>query len=186
MRCRLSLATSSFLSTPSARRATRQAAFVSVYRIISIHALREEGDETFSPALPMVSYFYPRPPRGGRRGAGFPDNAVVQFLSTPSARRATVPRLSGFVEVTISIHALREEGDSALHTRLRCAGTISIHALREEGDPRLHRSATDTSHFYPRPPRGGRLRKPWRTSNSQKNFYPRPPRGGRPDDTDAS
>ena len=129
---------------------------MSVYRIISIHALREEGDETFSPALPMVSYFYPRPPRGGRRGAGFPDNAVVQFLSTPSARRATVPRLSGFVEVTISIHALREEGDSALHTRLRCAGTISIHALREEGDNRVCCSQTDDGDFYPRPPRGGR------------------------------
>ena len=104
----------------------------------------------------MVSYFYPRPPRGGRRGAGFPDNAVVQFLSTPSARRATVPRLSGFVEVTISIHALREEGDSALHTRLRCAGTISIHALREEGDNRVCCSQTDDGDFYPRPPRGGR------------------------------
>ena len=103
-----------------------------------------------------AAYFYPRPPRGGRRGAGFPDNAVVQFLSTPSARRATVPRLSGFVEVTISIHALREEGDSALHTRLRCAGTISIHALREEGDNRVCCSQTDDGDFYPRPPRGGR------------------------------
>ena len=67
-----------------------------------------------------------------------------------------MPRLSGFVEVTISIHALREEGDSALHTRLRCAGTISIHALREEGDNRVCCSQTDDGDFYPRPPRGGR------------------------------
>ena len=176
---------------------------MSVYRIISIHALREEGDETFSPALPMVSYFYPRPPRGGRRGAGFPDNAVVQFLSTPSARRATVPRLSGFVEVTISIHALREEGDSALHTRLRCAGTISIHALREEGDQPQRTVRDPVLYFYPRPPRGGRrsdrmtsfawrqflstpsarraTMRPRALSRPMRNFYPRPPRGGRPD-----
>ena len=33
----------------------------------------------------------------------------------------------------ISIHALREEGDLSLQSRL-CASTISIHALREEGD----------------------------------------------------
>ena len=57
---------------------------------ISIHALREEGD----PALLLVSslmiYFYPRPPRGGRRFASFGGNLVDQFLSTPSARRATM------------------------------------------------------------------------------------------------
>ena len=67
-----------------------------------------------------------------------------------------MPRLSGFVEVTISIHALREEGDSALHTRLRCAGTISIHALREEGDQPQRTVRDPVLYFYPRPPRGGR------------------------------
>ena len=34
-----------------------------------------------------------------------------RFLSTPSARRATVLFVFGEVEVNISIHALREEGD---------------------------------------------------------------------------
>ena len=33
---------------------------------------------------------------------------------------------------------------------------ISIHALRKEGDVGLLRSAVHRSHFYPRPPRGGR------------------------------
>ena len=123
---------------------------------ISIHALREEGDATGCLCVSVSHNFYPRPPRGGRRNllASLADG--ILFLSTPSARRATVPRLSGFVEVTISIHALREEGDSALHTRLRCAGTISIHALREEGDNRVCCSQTDDGDFYPRPPRGGR------------------------------
>ena len=33
---------------------------------ISIHALREEGDSSRRPAERPESYFYPRPPRGGR------------------------------------------------------------------------------------------------------------------------
>ena len=56
-----------------------------------------------------------------------------KFLSTPSARRATpVPcrvRQGG----SISIHALREEGDWWMAIKSKEA-EISIHALREEGD----------------------------------------------------
>ena len=59
---------------------------------------------------------------------------VYLFLSTPSARRAT--RSAGRVRRSrsISIHALREEGDAAA-TAAAFAAMISIHALREEGDP---------------------------------------------------
>ena len=58
-----------FLSTPSARRATRPA-----------RAARE-----------VIAYFYPRPPRGGRRyAAGYDWEGLY-----------------------ISIHALREEGDQS-------------------------------------------------------------------------
>ena len=56
---------------------------------ISIHALREEGDHT----LPKRRM----PP--------------MQFLSTPSARRATSPCVAWEQGHSISIHALREEGD---------------------------------------------------------------------------
>ena len=80
---------------------------------ISIHALREEGDY-YRPTNPQGHQqdFYPRPPRGGRRcpealpqhhlpisihalreegdrGTGSSTYATGQFLSTPSARRAT-------------------------------------------------------------------------------------------------
>ena len=78
-----------FLSTPSARRAT-------LPRCTS--------------ALVFV-YFYPCPPRGGRL---FYDDALLQFfqfLSTPSARRATDFLTVQVVNLDISIHALREEGD---------------------------------------------------------------------------
>ena len=82
---------------------------------ISIHALREEGDGSFSQFIldldtflstpsarratriaqrkdDLAGDFYPRPPRGGR----------------PS-RVAT-----DYIEESISIHALREEGDSSV------------------------------------------------------------------------
>ena len=59
-----------------------------------------------------------------------------QFLSTPSARRATdtLPTLS--TAWMISIHALREEGDLYPVEGDGLVG-ISIHALREEGDELL-------------------------------------------------
>ena len=59
-------------------------------RSISIHALREEGDKTFSVFEMLLSHFYPRPPRGGRLRMPAFLFAVTAFLSTPSARRATV------------------------------------------------------------------------------------------------
>ena len=78
---------------------------------ISIHALREEGDR-----YKLIL-------------SGTP----VQFLSTPSARRATVER-----------ECVVERKDD----------------------------------FYPRPPRGGRLARAEDKADSWY-FYPRPPRGGR-------
>ena len=58
-------------------------------QLISIHALREEGDWPQRCRQRSSSYFYPRPPRGGRRlNISFRD-ALREFLSTPSARRAT-------------------------------------------------------------------------------------------------
>ena len=58
---------------------------------ISIHALREEGDTIHSPR----------------------SLCTKQFLSTPSARRATSGIFGFAVLLIISIHALREEGDAA-------------------------------------------------------------------------
>ena len=78
------------------------------------------------------------------------------FLSTPSARRATHQTGGRLCSKSISIHALREEGDRTVHgdhlllnlflstpsarrattayrAVFRCR-SISIHALREESD----------------------------------------------------
>ena len=62
-----------------------------VAKAISIHALREEGDDL----------------------AVNPKAQNRIFLSTPSARRATNCRQHRRKGADISIHALREEGDCA-------------------------------------------------------------------------
>ena len=147
-----------FLSTPSARRATFELLIVICYNnIISIHALREEGDRGSPVQISCLWHFYPRPPRGGRLHLSHDFAHACQFLSTPSARRATDYFNSIYTAVAkISIHALREEGDvlSALIAsaskvflstpsarratikmpRKHLTHDISIHALREEGD----------------------------------------------------
>ena len=123
-----------FLSTPSARRATKHLCGVRLRHPISIHALREEGDAVCGKVCRDVNDFYPRPPRGGRRSPSPALCTPSLFLSTPSARRATRQPALPMEEYEISIHALREEGD---HHRRRLCGSpadISIHALREEGD----------------------------------------------------
>ena len=100
-----------FLSTPSARRATLCRWAADHRWRISIHALREEGDATARDTTCRRMNFYPRPPRGGRQSSPYIWMMVLTFLSTPSARRATATRSLPGWERSISIHALREEGD---------------------------------------------------------------------------
>ena len=78
-----------FLSTPSARRATKKAGGRVDQSRISIHALREEGDDAPAPRPWLPMNFYPRPPRGGRQVSLYEFSGGWKFLSTPSARRAT-------------------------------------------------------------------------------------------------
>ena len=212
---------------------------------ISIHALREEGDLLQSGRARRCCHFYPRPPRGGRlvfrvqaaderqisihalreEGDGIAGSSPVrprQFLSTPSARRATPRPAVGsdfliFLSTPsarratrpvgrehrgqrISIHALREEGDS----ERRCqAGNhqISIHALREEGDAKTVTHFPRIFGFLSTPSARRATRTPSNRATPRtisihalreegdalgfflefdwRYFYPRPPRGGR-------
>ena len=146
---------------------------------ISIHALREEGDSRAAcssmPAFVFLStpsarratstlvlpnhgifYFYPRPPRGGRR-LEVAICAASAGISIHALREEGDSRdVDGQRVISISIHALREEGDSwttvseggrfpflstpsarratRFDSCTRHYNTISIHALREEGD----------------------------------------------------
>ena len=56
----------------------------------------------------------------------------------------------------ISIHALRVEGDCKLAAFLNKMLEISIHALRVEGDNGQFLCVDVRLNFYPRPPGGGR------------------------------
>ena len=114
---------------------------------ISIHALREEGDLQCLVTWSSHRYFYPRPPRGGRRVNRNSEYNFAQFLSTPSARRATTVFRDSSTITKISIHALREEGDA------NC--------------PAFHLRCYD---FYPRPPRGGRQQKQRQNLYFQTNY----------------
>ena len=57
---------------------------------------------------------------------------------------------------TISIHALRVEGDWLLGSPMTYQKLISIHALRVEGDTGTYSYTLAPTDFYPRPPGGGR------------------------------
>ena len=169
--------------------------------------------------------FYPRPPRGGRLAEAAQVNitinisthalreegdmltflvflAVLVFLPTPSARRAT--------RVGVAVAAGGDDfyprpprgGRRPQSCRSHCwrnfyprpprggrpggpAGSRQSFSYFYPRPPRGGRPVSPPEiaafpcHFYPRPPRGGRRRWPKRSNPSAYYFYPRPPRGGR-------
>ena len=124
----------SFLSTPSARRATTEGWMRPVRWQISIHALREEGDRAPVEYGCALGDFYPRPPRGGRRMKRNNCEKPLRFLSTPSARRAT-PAQQGRQHVKLDFYPRPPRGGRRnVCCRQLWSRLISIHALREEGD----------------------------------------------------
>ena len=78
-----------FLSTPSARRATASSCKLLPYFIISIHALREEGDPHSIGAKAKIN------------------NISIHALR----EEGDAGGVADLIERVISIHALREEGD---------------------------------------------------------------------------
>ena len=193
---------SGFLSTPSARRATRLVVRALASSIVLSTPSARRATPGRGRTTGRIVYFYPRPPRGGRR-VPFKSRCGdrKRFLSTPSARRATNNALD----------------DSPVWEFLSTPS-----ARRATRDARQRRSMA--KHFYPRPPRGGRhggkepVNKTFEISIHalreegdrlrgtdqlrqnisihalreegdllcfsllalHVNFYPRPPRGGRP------
>ena len=135
----------------------RKMAYNYLKKIAYFYPRPPRGGRPRPPQCPgITSDFYPRPPRGGRRSRRAahvrpleisihalreegdvqcerPGKAGKKFLSTPSARRATLTSAVLSCSATISIHALREEGDAVQWNAVEVFN-ISIHALREEGD----------------------------------------------------
>ena len=84
-----------FLSTPSARRATFFARLVKFLCGISIHALREEGDLKVTNISGQSYYISIHALREEGDASSAPSSlGIEEFLSTPSARRATFATLS--------------------------------------------------------------------------------------------
>ena len=192
------------LSTPSARRATLYPCGQFVLLFISIHALREEGDYAFA-AIPLhmvkflstpsarratvpvahhyavFFYFYPRPPRGGRRSSWMPTtDCRSNFYPRPPRGGRRVFAFSGSPTTCISIHALREEGDQRYEVSRAWRDDISIHALREEGDSSRCCRPPTRSPFLSTPSARRATLHDLSAYNEGTDFYPRPPRGGRP------
>ena len=123
---------------------------------ISIHALREEGDATVFASSAVKTYFYPRPPRGGRLlnqlAVIFGKNISIHALREEGdawplghrpGRRNFYPRpprggrLNSFVEGFLKNIFLSTPSARRATEAFCClcgAARISIHALREEGD----------------------------------------------------
>ena len=123
---------------------------------ISIHALREEGDPARLRCFPTRCYFYPRPPRGGRPSTPSSSASAAQFLSTPSARRATSSG-GNFSSRTRYFYPRPPRG-----------GRPTAEAILEDGYEFLSTPSARRA-TPPLPPQ----------CRTWKNFYPRPPRGGR-------
>ena len=150
------------------------------WRKISIHALREEGDMGVLDEARRKRHFYPRPPRGGRlrkRTTHFlshdisihalreegddPDvisgKAILVFLSTPSARRATRKPITTSGQMW-NFYPRPPRGG---RPRPLICPTVSTPFLSTP-------SARRATMRWQAPP------------GTALNFYPRPPRGGRP------
>ena len=80
----------------------------------------------------------------------------MQVLSTPSARRATPDTRGNFETTSISIHALREEGDIQASQKARPQRTFLSTPSARRATIRKEIKSCWINYFYPRPPRGGR------------------------------
>ena len=79
---------------------------------ISIHALREEGDIGVLKQSLNLGYFYPRPPRGGRRTGSRPEPRSEYFYPRPprggrqQKRRKTSPLLFHYKTICTDLEEL--------------------------------------------------------------------------------
>ena len=168
-----------FLSTPSARRATKPHRKIALPDGISIHALREEGDgvRTAEAAQIFISIHALR--EEGDLSVRFHSAVLNVFLSTPSARRATSTRASWCHSTWIFLSTPSARRATNAGRKLTCHCQISIHALREEGDETSQSpSQADTISIHALREEGDRL--VLLAFPVPLHFYPRPPRGGRP------
>ena len=129
----------------------------------------------------MTSRFYPRHPRGwrlhsllhlhscfrvsihatlagGDRQHRHSPPADSSFLSTPPSRVATGMRVGYSRDDGVSIHATLAGGDDCVYDVGIRRNIVSIHATLAGGDSERVSTEVVSNRFYPRHPRGWRLR----------------------------
>ena len=145
----------SFLSTPSARRATRLPPKISVvYAFLSTPSARR-ATWPLRPAPQPAYHFYPRPPRGGRLDYLRRSPLYTHFYPRPPRGGRHV--ISGLSRLFFYFYPRPPRGGRRCQEERKAHRKgISIHALREEGDRIDFHPDFVPRDFYPRPPRGGR------------------------------
>ena len=104
---------------------------------ISIHALREEGDFRTSSYVTSISQFLSTPSARRATSDGHEKTTTVGFLSTPSARRATAKterKPSAFVSLYTSLHKLQRgacKTNRKITPLLAQTAGIPVRSLRE-------------------------------------------------------
>ena len=146
-----------FLSTPSARRATHSPTREAT-GWTHFYPRPPRGGRRHSPRIAFPhSNFYPRPPRGGRPDSDRLSAERHYFYPRPPRGGRPCPLL--FFNMRF-LYFYPRPPRGGRRAKLAARGrfrTISIHALREEGDCSGRCGKNHYRNFYPRPPRGGRL-----------------------------
>ena len=148
-----------FLSTPSARRATRSRQITQALPADFYPRPPRGGRPRADCRRPTPNtYFYPRPPRGGRLLGPVAPGRTKKFLSTPSARRATCRSL------------------------LPMRNHHNFYPRPPRGGRHMSKYGTNGSGIFLSTPSARRATSfSMRLRLPTRNFYPRPPRGGRHD-----
>ena len=129
------LSMSTFLPTPSARRATAHIPVIGGdHQLFLPTPSARRATSTKRPRWRQPSDFYPRPPRGGRLDAYNNCNGRCDISTHALREEGDGLAHDDPIHIGISTHALREEGDPSRRSPRPGRSGISTHALREEGD----------------------------------------------------
>ena len=189
-----------FLSTPSARRATASCNRATYTRFdfyprpprggrpacptgccsgryISIHALREEGDDDSLFFGHLPSHFYPRPPRGGRRGNVCNRHRHVYFYPRPP--RGGRQNCNFALAQPSHFYPRPPRGGRRQPVLLRRRGAIFLSTPSARRATLADLGCTITSEFLSTPSARRATSLFPAMLDVKVDFYPRPPRGGR-------
>ena len=128
---------------------------------------------------PSTSYFYPRPPRGGRPGSGHPRPVHHHFYPRPP-RGGRPTSASGARSSRSYFYPRPPRGGRPASARFRSAMTVFLSTPSARRATSTTRMVSASPIFLSTPSARRATRIPWQSGRLLSDFYPRPPRGGRP------